>query len=430
MSKLSPLAYRVRPVTLQEYVGQKHLLGTGKPLTTILSSGAIFSMLLYGPPGTGKTTLAHIIANESNSHIEALSAVTSGVKDIRKVVDIAEKKLEVEQKNTILFLDEIHRYNKAQQDVLLPYLESGLLTLIGATTENPFFSMNNALLSRVTVFRLESLLKEDIEILLLNTCEKDEVLKEADIIIESKALESIYHLSGGDCRIALNLLESAFYSTERCDSKITITKTSISNIAGNNAHKIDKGSDFFYDQLSAFHKSIRGSSPDAAVFWMANMIESGCDPFVLARRMLCIASEDIGNADPRALSVALDAWQALERLGLPEGTLPLSQAATYLASAPKSNAAYLSYKKARQDLKNHTQVEVPLHLRNIVPPGISRKESYKYPHDYDHAFVVQQYLPDGVSGEYYQPNSRGLETKIKQKLDSLASVCLNTSKQK
>ena len=419
--KRAPLAYRVRPQNLSEYIGQKHLLGEGKPISTLVSEQTLFSILLYGPPGTGKTSLAHLVAKACDCHIEVLSAVSSGVKEIRNVVKVAEEKQEAGQ-STILFLDEIHRYNKAQQDVLLPYLESGLLTLIGATTENPFFSMNNALLSRVTVFRLNALSEADIQTVIAGACQNDEVLKTYQIEIEAEALQSIYHISEGDCRMALGVLESAFYVSNKENNQVNITQKNIESIAGENLHRMDRGGDLFYDQLSAFHKSIRGTSPDAAIFWMANMIESGCDPFVLARRMLCIASEDIGNADPRALTVALDAWQALERLGLPEGILPLSQAVTYLASAPKSNAAYLSYKHAKADLKNHTHVDVPLHLRNVMPPGLSKKENYKYSHDYENAYVKQQYLPDGVKGGYYLPNERGLEIKIKKKLSMLGQI--------
>lgn len=413
---MQPLAYRQRPDSLEYYFGQSHIIAKGRPLYQMLKNHQIASMILFGPPGVGKTTLAEIIAKEIEADFQALSAVTAGVKDIRAVVNSAQKNTE---RQTILFLDEIHRFNKAQQDLLLPYVESGLLVLIGATTENPYFSINNALLSRVMVFRLQHLTLEEMVQIIDQAIKTDEILKPLNLSIEQQAKQGLYKLSSGDVRMALNLLESVVLSKNLNETK-QITLEDLKAVMPEKHHLIDNQGDYFYDQLSAFHKSVRGTDPDAALFWLVNMVESGCDPTVILRRMLCIASEDIGNADPRALTVALDAWQSFERLGLPEGNLPLSQAATYLASAPKSNAAYIGYKKAKSHLKQFSSVEVPMHLRNIQPPGIKKQSAYQYPHDYEGGWVAQQYRPQNAEGmTYYEPVARGLESTIKQKLDQL-----------
>ncbi len=413
---MQPLAYRVRPKKLSEYVGQSHLVGEGKILLRMLAKNQLVSMVFVGNPGVGKTTLAKLLAGSLNWQFIELSAVQSGVKDIKLAVN---KALESE-KGTVLFLDEIHRFNKAQQDALLPHVENGTLVLIGATTENPFFAINNALLSRMTVLRLNALSLDDIKSLVQHALITDEILKEHQISMDSEVIEHLYHISDGDSRRVLNLIESMFIISDPEEKRHHFTVDLLKSVAGEYAHKMDKGGDYFYDQLSAFHKSVRGSDPDAAVFWLANMIESGADPLVIARRMLCIASEDIGNADPKALTIALDAWQSYERLGLPEGRLPLIQAAIYLAVAPKSNASYLAYKSVFKDLKAQTQIEVPYHLRNIEVAGSAQvRAQYKYPHDYPNAYVKQQYLPDGVLGGYYKPNNQGLEIKISEKLKRL-----------
>ena len=415
-----PLAYRMRPIKIQDYLGQQHLLGEKQILSRMLQAKRIVSMLFYGDPGVGKTTLAKLLARSLDYCFVELSAVTSGVKDIKGVVEQA--KVQNKQK-TVLFLDEIHRFNKTQQDALLPHVESGLITLIGATTENPFFAINNALLSRLTVLRLKPLQQHDIELLIEQAISQDEELQKYQITFEKDLKVQIFHISEGDCRKALNLLETAFMvSVNEEDKSAHIDMAILKVSAGEYAHKIDRGGDCFYDQLSAFHKSVRGSDPDAAIFWLANMIESGSDPLVIARRMLCIASEDIGNADPRALTIALDAWQSYERLGLPEGRLPLIQAAIYLAVAPKSNASYMAYKAVFSDLKNYTDVSVPLHLRNTKPAGQKAGEAYKYPHDYHNAWVKQQYLPTSIDAKYYKPTARGLESKISAKLQQLSAL--------
>ncbi|GGF87460.1 MULTISPECIES: replication-associated recombination protein A [Cysteiniphilum] len=418
----APLAYRMRPKNIKDYVGQRHLLGEQKILTRMLDKSHIVSMIFYGDPGVGKTTLAKVLAHELSYHFIELSAVSAGVKDIKLAVESAKMHFAEHQQATILFLDEIHRFNKSQQDALLPHVESGDLILIGATTENPFFSVNNALLSRLTVLRLKPLSLEDISELLQYVLIYDETLSAHELTLPDTVIEKIYHYAKGDCRQALNVLEMLFLMADTSQEKTVELNDELLNIAlGENAHKLDKQGDYFYGQLSAFHKSVRGSDPDAAIFWLANMIESGADPLVIARRMLCIASEDIGNADPRALNIALDAWQSYERLGLPEGRLPLIQAAIYLASAPKSNASYMAYKNVFSDLKNHSDVSVPMHLRNVKPAGEVAGQSYKYPHDFPDAYVNQRYLPEGVTHQYYYPTDRGLESKIAQKLTYLKS---------
>ncbi|WP_100551487.1 replication-associated recombination protein A [Caedibacter taeniospiralis] len=425
MNKLHvPLAYRMRPKSIKDYVGQKHLLAEQKVLARMLDKSHIVSMILYGDPGVGKTTLAKVLAHELSCQFIELSAVSAGVKDIKLAVESAKAHFIEHQQSTILFLDEIHRFNKAQQDALLPHVESGDLILIGATTENPFFSVNNALLSRLTVLRLKPLSLEDIRELLQYVLIHDEVLSQYDLSLPTAVIEKIYHYAKGDCRQALNVLEMLFLMADLTQptQPVELGEELLTIALTENAHKLDKEGDYFYDQLSAFHKSVRGSDPDAAIFWLANMIESGADPLVIARRMLCIASEDIGNADPRALTLALDAWQCYERLGLPEGRLPLIQAAIYLACAPKSNASYMAYKNVFSDLKRYVDVSVPLHLRNIKPAGELTGQSYQYPHDFAEGYVKQRYLPVGVDQQYYYPTDRGLEAKIGQKISYLKSM--------
>ncbi|MFZ9035436.1 MAG: replication-associated recombination protein A [Francisellaceae bacterium] len=422
---MMPLAARVRPQTLKDYVGQRHLLAEGRIIDRMLKNRQLSSVIFCGEPGVGKTTLARLIADESGYLFIERSAVNAGVKEIKEVVKAAINQREQFNTGTILFVDEIHRFNKAQQDALLPQVENGLICLIGATTENPFFAINNALLSRLTVLRLKPLTQQELNLLIHQALNKDEILRQYQIHFEEGVLDRIYHYAAGDSRKALNLIEAMQLMSVSENGKIDFDIDTLDLVVGEHAHKLDRGGDYFYDQLSAFHKSVRGSDPDAAIFWLANMIESGGDPLVIARRMLCIASEDIGNADPRALNMALDAWQSYERLGLPEGRLPLIQAAIYLSVAPKSNAAYMAYKNVLNDLKNHRRVDVPLHLRNIKPAGVDydkKQSSYRYPHDYEHAWVDQQYLPDGVDGGYYQPTDRGLEQKIRQKMDFLKSL--------
>ena len=410
-----PLAFRRRPRTIADYFGQQHLLGQGRPLANMLKSGRITSMVLFGPPGVGKTALAEMIANMVQARWEALSAVSAGVNDVRAAV---EKAREEPEATTILFLDEIHRFNKAQQDILLPHIESGLLTLIGATTENPHFALNNALLSRMVTFRLTPLDQQAISAIIEAAVQADSYLAGLSITLADGVKEAIYQLSGGDARVALNMLEGLVMMKDP-ERDIIVTRDDVIELVPEKRHLIDNQGDYFYDQLSAFHKSVRGTDPDAALFWLVNMVESGCDPAVLLRRMQCIASEDIGNADPRALSVALDAWQSYERLGMPEGILPLAQAATYLAAAPKSNAAYRAYQYARTHIRELSHIEVPMHLRQVTPPGTKKKQRYQYPHDFEGGYVAQHYRDPAYARRYYYPVARGLEETIRKKLARL-----------
>ncbi len=404
----SPLAARMRPSTLTDYIGQKHLLAPGRPLANAIDKGCLHSMILWGPPGTGKTTLAHLLADSAHAEIEFLSAVLSGVKEIRAVLDMAEARQRMNQNPTVLFVDEIHRFNKSQQDAFLPALESGLITLIGATTENPAFSLNNALLSRARVYVLKSLESADLHELLQRTVTQEQLQ------IAPDEAATLVAAADGDARQLLNLLEMC---SDLAADRL-LSKTIIESVLGETIHRFDKGGDYFYDLISALHKSIRGSDPDAALYWMVRMISSGCDPLYIARRLIRMASEDIGLADPRALEMSLNAWQVVERLGIPEGELALSQAVIYLAVAPKSNAVYLAHKQAQEEVKNNASLDVPAHLRN-------KPIHYRYPHDEPHAYAAGvKYFPEKLkpNAPYYQPTERGLEKQIQDKIKFLKQL--------
>ncbi|MGB4342096.1 MAG: replication-associated recombination protein A [Moraxellaceae bacterium] len=415
-----PLAARMRPLRLEEYVGQQHILAPGKPLREAIDAGHLHSMILWGPPGVGKTTLARLIAGASDARFIAISAVLSGVKEIRAAIDEAQLHKKMGEK-TVLFVDEVHRFNKSQQDAFLPYVEDGTVIFIGATTENPSFELNNALLSRARVYVLRSLEESDL-LALLKTAMTDSKrgLGALELMAEDSALSQIARSADGDARRALNILEIA---ADLADGN-HISDTVITESLLGNARRFDKQGEYFYDQISALHKSVRGSDPDGALYWLARMIDGGCDPLYVARRVVRMASEDIGNADPRALPLCLNAWDVQERLGSPEGELAIAQAVAYLAVAPKSNAVYTAWNAIRKRVQETGSLEVPLHLRN-APTKLMKEQGYgaeyHYAHDFPDAYVPgESYLPEALAGErFYAPVPRGLEIRIGDKLTLL-----------
>jgi len=430
----APLAVRMRPRTLAEFAGQRHFLGPGKLLTRMIAAGRLSSLIFYGPPGVGKTTLAMIIANHTEAQFHYLSAPAATVKDIRQIIATARDALAVSRKRTVLFIDEIHRFNRAQQDVLLDDVETGVLILIGATTENPFFSVNSPLISRSTVFLFESLESEDILGLLKKALsDKQRGLGSYDVKADEQALKFLAQASDGDVRKALTALEVGVLSQAASGGKvemrfnIEIAKDSIQQ----KAVDYDRSGDTHYDLASAFQKSMRGSAPDATVYWLARMIAGGEDPRFIARRIAVCAAEDVGNADPMATVLASAAVQISEFIGLPEAQLPLAQAAIYVACAPKSNASAMAIWKAVEDAKTKPTVPVPRHLKDSHYKAAKKMgfgEGYKYPHDFDDGFVVQQYLPDEAGYRYYRPKPAGHEKNIKQYLQKLQSLIQSNRK--
>jgi putative ATPase len=423
-----PLAAKLRPVTLADFVGQTHLLGKDKPLRKAIEMGVLHSMILWGPPGTGKTTLARLMAQQADARFEKLSAVFSGVKDIRAVVDDAKKAREESGQATILFVDEVHRFNKAQQDAFLPYVEDGTLILIGATTENPSFELNNALLSRARVYVLKRLTEEDLLAIITHALrDKERGLGNTKIEFPLELQKMLVQACDGDARQLLNLLEVISDLAPGGDKHLLVTPELLTEVLQQNLRRFDKGGESFYDQISALHKSVRGSSPDASLYWFARMIDGGADPLYIGRRVLRMASEDIGNADPRALEIALNACETYERLGSPEGELALAQAVVYMACAAKSNAVYVAFNEVMQDVKQHGSAEVPLHLRNS-PTKLMKElgygKRYRYAHDEPEAYVPgENYFPDEMpQRNYYRPTPRGLEAKIAEKLAYLRSL--------
>ena len=416
---MQPLAARMRPRTLSEYVGQQHLVGEGKPLRKMVEKRQGHSFILWGPPGVGKTTFAQLFALSLDAKFIELSAVMSGVKDIRAAVEDAKQWRLMTQKATLLFVDEVHRFNKSQQDAFLPFIEDGTFLFVGATTENPAFELNSALLSRARVYRLQTPTQEDLLAAMTRALSDTERgLGGRDIRLSTRQLNILAQAADGDVRRSLNFLEILADFVEDGDS---VDDAQLEDVLGGSLRRYDKGGDVFYDQISAFHKSVRGSSPDGALYWMVRMLDGGCDPLYIARRLLAIASEDIGNADPRALQIGLNAWDIFERVGPYEGNRAIAQAAVYMACAPKSNALYQAFNQLTSEVAKQPSFDVPNHLRN-APTSLAKEmghgEEYRYAHAEEHAYAAgERYLPPELMGErYYQPTDRGLEKKIAEKL--------------
>ncbi len=432
-----PLAAKMRPHTLDEYCGQEHLLGNDKPLRTALKQGSAHSMIFWGPPGVGKTTLARLIAHYVDAHFLTLSAVLSGVKDIRVAVEQAKQHAAQTGRKTILFVDEVHRFNKSQQDAFLPYIEDGTIIFVGATTENPSFELNNALLSRARVYLLRALEENDIlKVLCRALADPDKGLGARHLQVPEAMLHRLAQAADGDARRSLNLLEiAADLAVKQDDGTELINEHVLEEVLRSSGRRYDKQGDLFYDMISAFHKSVRGSSPDGALYWYCRMLDGGCDPLYVARRLVAIASEDIGNADPRAMQVALAAWDAFERVGPAEGERAIAQAAVYCACAPKSNALYTAFNQCRSAVASQPSYEVPPHLRN-APTSLMKEmgygDEYRYAHNEPDAYAAgENYLPPEIANEqWYYPEARGLESKISDKLRYLRQKDQQSSQQR
>ncbi|MBM7454391.1 putative ATPase [Oceanisphaera litoralis] len=421
-----PLAARMRPQRLEQYLGQAHILGPGKPLRRALEAGHCHSMILWGPPGTGKTTLAELIAHYCDAQVERVSAVTSGVKEIRAAIERA-REHKLAGRRTILFVDEVHRFNKSQQDAFLPHIEDGTVTFIGATTENPSFELNNALLSRARVYLLKRLEPADIEQMIAQALTDERGLAGQGIALAEGVQRALAELVDGDGRKALNYLELLADMAEQHEGERRIDKVLLAEVTGERLARFDNQGDLYYDLISAVHKSIRGSNPDAGLYWYARMISAGCDPLYIARRLLAIASEDVGLADPRAMEVALAAWDCFTRVGPAEGERAIAQAIVYLACAPKSNALYTAWKAALKDARELPDYEVPVHLRNAptrLMKELGHGAEYRYAHHEPGAYAAGEvYLPEALAQRrYYEPSERGFEQKLGAKLDYLKSL--------
>ncbi len=415
-----PLASRMRPKRLSQYIGQMHLLAPGKPLREAIDSSQLHSMILWGPPGVGKTTIARLISEVCDVHFQSLSAVLSGVKDIRQAISIAKQAKVGSGRKTLLFVDEVHRFNKSQQDAFLPHVEDGTLVFVGATTENPSFELNNALLSRARIYKLESLNIGQLVEVLKQAIGQDQELADKSVSAPDEVLTVIARAADGDARRALNILEVASDMAGGSE----LTEALLGEVFGDELRRFDKGGDIFYEQISALHKAVRGSDPDASLYWFVRMIDGGCDPIYIARRVVRMATEDIGNADPRALEIALNAWSVQERLGSPEGELAIAQAVAYLAVAAKSNAVYAAVNAIKQAVADTGSLEVPMHIRNAPTAMMEQMgygEDYQYAHHHEDAFVPgESYVPAELQGvQFYHPVARGMEAKISEKLDYL-----------
>ena len=427
VSLFVPLASRMRPKSLDDYIGQSHLIGPGRPLRMALERKQSYSMIFWGPPGVGKTTLALIIAKSSGAVLEQISAVTAGVKDIRAAIDRAMSRKR-QGVRTVLFVDEVHRFNKSQQDAFLPYIEHGTIIFIGATTENPSFELNSALLSRARVYVLKKLSPEELRELLHHALKSEKGLKSENLILADKVEDALIDLSEGDGRHLLNTLEMLVdLAAPYKDGAKIITFAMVGAVAGRRLIKYDKGGDAYYDLISAFHKSVRGSAPDAALYWYARILAAGGDPLYVARRLLAIATEDVGLADPRAMQVALNAWDIYERVGAAEGERAIAEAAVYLAIAPKSNALYTAFHQAKEDAEKLPSFDVPLYLRNAptkLMENLGYHKGYRYAHDFPGAYAAGEcFMPEELDGRtYYKPNDRGLEIQLKAKLDYLKDL--------
>ena len=419
----APLADRIRPRILEEFVGQDHILGQGKVLRQAIETDHLPSMILWGPPGSGKSTLAMIIASTTGAQFMAFSAVLAGVKEIKEVVKEAGEEWKYRKRRTILFVDEIHRFNKAQQDAFLPHVEKGTIILIGATTENPSFEVISPLLSRTKVFTLNPLTEEEVEVILnRGLTDKERGLGKYPTMIEPEVIKGICRLANGDARIGLNTLEMLVLTTSPNSKGFRhVKKEDLKEVLQRKTFLYDKSGEEHYNLISAFHKSLRGSDPDAALYWLGRMLESGEDPLYIARRMIRFASEDVGNADPQALQVTVSAMEAFHFIGLPEGDLALAQAAVYLATAPKSNAIYTAYQRVRKDVRELENMPVPLHIRNAptsLMEDLGYGKGYQYPHDFPDHFVEEEYLPENLKGKiYYHPSDQGFEREIKRRLE-------------
>jgi len=418
----APLAARMRPTNLEDFVGQEHLVGKGHVLRKAIEAGQLLSIILWGPPGSGKTTLAYIIANTTDSHFSPVSAVSAGVADLRRIIEEAKKRRKMHLQKTLLFIDEIHRFNKAQQDVVLPFVEDGTITLIGATTENPSFEVISPLLSRCQVLTLKPLTEVEIRIIIIRALrDRLKGVGALNVELDDNAMIHLITMSNNDARVALNTLEMAALTTPPdAEGKRRISLPTIEDAIQRRALLYDKAGEQHYDVISALHKSMRGSDPDASLYWLARMLEAGEDPLYIARRLVRFASEDVGMADPQALVIAMAAQQAVHFIGMPEGNLALAEAVVYLATAPKSNSLYQAYSRVQEEIKHGSSGSVPLHLRNPVTPlmeDIGYGKGYKYAHDYPEHFVEQQNLPDSIQGKrYYTPSDQGYEKQVSDRL--------------
>lgn len=425
--RYAPLAARMRPRTIDGYYGQQHLLGDDKPLRRAITSGILHSMIFWGPPGVGKTTLARMLANSTRAEFLTLSAVMSGVKEIREAIQRAQFIRQQSGRATVLFIDEVHRFNKSQQDAFLPFVEDGTVVFCGATTENPSFELNGALLSRARVYRLQPLTADDLKQLLAHALADAEHGLAGAVTISDAQLERMARAADGDARRALNILEISADLAEDSKKGKVVTEAVLDDILRQTTRHFDKGGDIFYEQISALHKAVRGSHPDAALYWMVRMIDGGCDPLYVARRVVRMANEDIGLADPRAMQIALNAWDVQERLGHPEGELAIAQAVVYMACAPKSNAVYTALKAVKADIQNQPSYDVPVHLRNAptkLMKNMGYGGEYRYAHDEPNAYAAgENYLPEEIrDSRWYEPTSRGLEGKIAEKLQWLRGL--------